>query len=56
MQQEFKKVIEASYLTAEKAWSYRAILRYFYIQHELRIRGGYDETSNRYFYDVITEK
>src|SRR5690625_4685013 len=32
--QSFKKVIEASYLTAEKAWSYRAILRYFYIQHE----------------------
>ena len=30
----FKKVIEASYLTADKAWSYRAILRYFYIQHE----------------------
>ncbi len=25
---------EATYLTAEKAWSYRAILRYFYIQHE----------------------
>src|SRR5690606_22720346 len=24
----------ATYLTAEKAWSYRAILRYFYIQHE----------------------
>ncbi|WP_077301403.1 TIGR02677 family protein [Virgibacillus pantothenticus] len=34
MMQTFKKVIEASYLTAEKAWSYRAILRYFYIQHE----------------------
>ncbi|MFD1037076.1 TIGR02677 family protein [Virgibacillus byunsanensis] len=32
--QPFKKVTEASYLTAEKAWSYRAILRYFYIQHE----------------------
>src|SRR5699024_1659717 len=30
----FKKVVEASYLTAEKAWSYRAILRYFYMQHE----------------------
>lgn len=29
-----KKVVEASYLTAEKAWSYRLILRYFYIQHE----------------------
>src|SRR5690625_953047 len=26
--------MEASYLTAEKSWSYRAILRYFYIQHE----------------------
>ncbi|MBP1971227.1 uncharacterized protein (TIGR02677 family) [Virgibacillus natechei] len=32
--QPFKKVTEASYLTADKAWSYRAILRYFYIQHE----------------------
>ncbi|MEI3614028.1 TIGR02677 family protein [Pseudogracilibacillus sp. SO30301A] len=32
--QPFKKVIEASYLTVDKAWSYRAILRYFYIQHE----------------------
>src|SRR5690625_623954 len=31
---QFKKVIEASYLTVDKAWSYRAILRYFYIQHE----------------------
>lgn len=30
----FKRVKEATYLTAEKAWSYRAILRYFYIQHE----------------------
>jgi uncharacterized protein (TIGR02677 family) len=29
-----KKVIEASYLTAEKAWSYRTILRFFFIQHE----------------------
>lgn len=34
MMQPFKKVIEASYLTVDKAWSYRAILRYFYIQHE----------------------
>ncbi|QKY69983.1 TIGR02677 family protein [Lentibacillus sp. CBA3610] len=32
--QSFKKVQEASYLTADKAWSYRAILRYFYVQHE----------------------
>ncbi|BAQ10197.1 hypothetical protein OXB_1726 [Bacillus sp. OxB-1] len=32
--QSFKKVKEASYLSAEKAWSYRAILRYFYVQHE----------------------
>lgn len=30
----FKRVKEATYLTAEKAWSYRAILRFFYIQHE----------------------
>ncbi|MDQ0219236.1 uncharacterized protein (TIGR02677 family) [Peribacillus cavernae] len=29
-----KKVIEASYLTADKAWSYRTILRFFFIQHE----------------------
>lgn len=32
--QTYKKVTEASYLTAGNAWSYRAILRYFYIQHE----------------------
>lgn len=32
--QTFKRVIEASYLTVDKAWSYRAILRYFFIQHE----------------------
>lgn len=30
----FKKVVEASYLTAEKASTYRVILRYFYIEHE----------------------
>ncbi|SIS44940.1 TIGR02677 family protein [Salimicrobium flavidum] len=30
----FKKVTEASYLTADKASTYRAILRYFYMQHE----------------------
>lgn len=32
--QTFKRVAEASYLTVDKAWSYRAILRYFYLQHE----------------------
>ncbi|HLS60116.1 MAG TPA: TIGR02677 family protein [Virgibacillus sp.] len=32
--QSFKRVTEASYLTAGNVWSYRAILRYFYIQHE----------------------
>ncbi|GAA0287787.1 uncharacterized protein (TIGR02677 family) [Gracilibacillus halotolerans] len=30
----FKRVTEATYLTADNAWRYRAILRYFYIQHE----------------------
>lgn len=30
----YKKVVEASYLTADKVWSYRAILHYFYKQHE----------------------
>ncbi|WP_409296777.1 TIGR02677 family protein [Peribacillus sp. SCS-26] len=29
-----KKVTEASYLTVDKAWSYRFILRYFFNQHE----------------------
>ncbi|PRO66504.1 TIGR02677 family protein [Alkalicoccus urumqiensis] len=29
-----KKLTEASYLTAENASGYRAVLRYFYIQHE----------------------
>lgn len=32
-----KPIVEAAYLTAENAWRYRAILRYFYEQHE-RIR------------------
>ena len=32
--QLLKPIIEASYLTAANAWRYRAILRYFYIQHE----------------------
>ncbi|HLS06907.1 MAG TPA: TIGR02677 family protein [Bacillota bacterium] len=32
--QQYNQVVEASYLTVEKAWSYRAILRYFYQQHE----------------------
>jgi uncharacterized protein (TIGR02677 family) len=29
-----KPIIEVTYLTRENAWRYRAILRYFYIQHE----------------------
>lgn len=29
-----KPIIEASYLTAANVWRYRAILRFFYIQHE----------------------
>ena len=29
-----KKVVEASYLTADSAAQYRTILRYFYHQHE----------------------
>jgi uncharacterized protein (TIGR02677 family) len=33
-QNTMKKVIEASYLTAEKAWSYRTILRFFFFEHE----------------------
>jgi len=30
----FKPLTEASYLTAGNAWRYRAILRYFFLQHE----------------------
>lgn len=29
-----KPIVEATYLTTENAWRYRAILRYFYEQHE----------------------
>ncbi|GAA0589983.1 TIGR02677 family protein [Virgibacillus siamensis] len=57
MQTTFGKIKEASYLTADKAWCYRAILRYFYIQHErmreflfpeeifayLKEQGGFEE-------------
>ncbi len=32
-----KPITEATYLTVENAWGYRAILRYFYEQYE-RIR------------------
>ena len=31
---DFRPIIEATYLTTDNAWRYRAILRYFYIQHE----------------------
>ena len=34
MDSTMKKVIEASYLTADSASQYRTILRYFYHQHE----------------------
>lgn len=34
MQGPMKKLVEASYLTAENASEYRTILRYFYLQHE----------------------
>ncbi|MBV6682618.1 TIGR02677 family protein [Bacillus sp. JRC01] len=34
MHGQMKKLIEASYLTAENASDYRTILRYFYLQHE----------------------
>ncbi|MBE1556535.1 TIGR02677 family protein [Sporosarcina limicola] len=34
MEEQFKKVQEASYLSTEKSWAYRAILRFFYVQHE----------------------
>lgn len=30
----FKPILEASYLTADNAWRYRTILRFFYEQHE----------------------
>ena len=33
-EQLLKPITEASYLTAGNAWRYRAILRYFYLQHE----------------------
>ena len=33
-EQLLKPIVEVSYLTTENAWRYRAILRYFYIQHE----------------------
>ncbi len=30
----FQPIVEVNYLTTENAWRYRAILRFFYIQHE----------------------
>jgi len=32
--QQLKPITEAAYLTANNAWRYRAVLRYFYLQHE----------------------
>ncbi|CVK21632.1 TIGR02677 family protein [Sporomusa sphaeroides] len=33
-EQRLKPITEAAYLTAENAWRYRSILRFFYVQHE----------------------
>ncbi len=30
----FRQIMEVNYLTTENAWRYRAILRFFYLQHE----------------------
>ncbi|WP_120240146.1 DUF2397 family protein [Caminicella sporogenes] len=37
----FRQITETKYLTAENAWRYRTILRYFYYQYKiLGIHGG----------------
>nr|WP_148295056.1 TIGR02677 family protein [Gracilibacillus boraciitolerans] len=53
----FKRVKEATYLTAEKAWSYRAILRYFFIQHERMREFLFPEEIYEYLnqYDEFSE-
>ncbi|WP_088006827.1 DUF2397 family protein [Indiicoccus explosivorum] len=33
-EEQFKRIKEATYLSTEKTGTYRAILRFFYIQHE----------------------
>lgn len=47
----FKKVTEAAYLTADKASTYRAILRYFYTQHERMREFLYPEDILRHLKD-----
>lgn len=50
--QPYKKVTEASYLTTDKAWAYRAILRYFYIQHERMRQFLFPEEIYAYLIDL----
>ncbi len=50
--QTFKKIKEASYLTADKAGTYRAILRYFYIQHERMREFLFPEEIYAYLLDL----
>ncbi|MDD2235340.1 MAG: TIGR02677 family protein [Desulfitobacteriaceae bacterium] len=61
-EQLLKPIPEASYLVAANAWRYRAILRYFYLQHEkLRYYLFPEEiyehlTSKHYFTDYTEEQ
>lgn len=50
--QPYKKVTEAAYLTTDKAWAYRAILRYFYIQHERMRQFLFPEEIFAYLIDL----
>lgn len=61
-EQILKPIPEANYLVAVNAWRYRAILRYFYLQHEkLRYYLFPEEifehlTSKHYFTDYTEEQ
>ncbi|MFS8580386.1 MAG: DUF2397 domain-containing protein, partial [Novibacillus thermophilus] len=58
----FKRVQETAYLNAERTWSYRTILRYFYIQHERMQEFLFPEEIYAYlkrlpeFYDYTEEQ
>ncbi len=61
-EQLLKPIVEANYLVASNAWRYRAILRYFYLQHKkLRYYLFHDEIyehllSKPYFADFTEEQ
>ncbi|MFA5536757.1 MAG: TIGR02677 family protein [Bacillota bacterium] len=60
-EQLLKPIVEASYLNATNTWRYRAILRYFYLQHEklryyLFPEEIYEHLRNKHYFVGYTEE